>query len=335
MMALWKTAAFTPEASGWIPPSDRTSEMRKADKAIQSDMPSVGEVFGGSSTSERPRIWEVVGKAIEKGLVPAEFVRGKHLKNISQIIGSCVGFGAGNMALYASVIDALIRGQRERVMVPFVPYHYGRGRLHSGIRGPGSGSFGSGQAKALAVDGFLAFDHENVPKPSFGEQIIWTGQIETQWSDGARIGDEFVQAGQKHLFPTAARVDSVDQAKTLLDSYYTMTIASSWGGQMRCPVRDGVLLNSRSGTWNHQMWVIDYITHPSLGDLFWVGNNWRYPHGTDPGGEWDNGYGAPPGGFYIRASDMAWIISKRETFAFADPAGFVDRSRKFQWITAK
>jgi hypothetical protein len=239
------------------------------------------------------------------------------------------------MALYASVIDALIRGQRERVMVPFVPYHYGRGRLHSGIRGPGSGSFGSGQAKALAVDGFLAFDAANVPKPSFGEQIIWTGQIETQWSDGARIGDEFVAEGQKHLFPTAARVESVDQAKTLLDSYYTMTIASSWGGQMRCPVRDGVLLNSRSGTWNHQMWVIDYIEHPTLGLLFWVGNNWRDAHGRDPGGEWDGGYGAPPGGFYIKADDMAWIISKRETFAFGDKAGFVDRSRKFQWITAK
>jgi hypothetical protein len=337
-MTLWKTAAFTPEHAGWIPPEDRTAEMRKADKRIMDAMPTVDEVFTGSSTSKRPRMWQVVGEAIKKGLVKSEFVLdGKWLKNISQIIGSCVGFGAGNMDFYASIVDAMIRNQREQITPSFVPYHYGRGRLHSGIRGAGSGSFGSGQAKALAVDGLLAWDHEGLtlPKPTFGNVIAWTGQIETQWSDGAKIGAEFVKEGQKHLYPTAANVTSVEQAKTLLDSYYPMTIASSWGGLMKCPVTEGVLLNRRSGTWNHQMWVIDYIEHPTLGLLFWVGNNWRDAHGRDPGGEWDGGYGAPPGGFYIKADDMAWIISKRETFAFGDKAGFVDRSRKFQWITAK
>jgi hypothetical protein len=262
-MTLWKTAAFTPEHAGWIPPEDRTAEMRKADKRIMDAMPTVDEVFTGSSTSKRPRMWQVVGEAIKRGLVKSEFVLdGKWLKNISQIIGSCVGFGAGNMDFYASIVDAMIRNQREQITPSFVPYHYGRGRLHSGIRGAGSGSFGSGQAKALAVDGLLAWDHEGLtlPKPTFGNVIAWTGQIETQWSDGAKIGAEFVKEGQKHLYPTAANVTSVEQAKTLLDSYYPMTIASSWGGLMKCPVTEGVLLNRRSGTCFCSGWGTTGVT---------------------------------------------------------------------------
>lgn len=327
-MTLWKTAAFTPEYAGWIPPEDRTAAMKKADKQIMEDMPTVGEVFSGSSTEKRPRIWEVVKAAHAKGFIPDDWMRNGNLKNLDQKIGSCVGAAAGNMALYATVIDAMIRNQRERIMVPFWPYHYGRGRFHSGINGSGSGSFGSGQAKALGVDGFLAFDMPNVPGPTFGSTIGYTAQQETQWSNGARIGEEFIAEGRKHLFPTAARVTSTEEAKTLLDSYYVFTIASTWGGLMKCPVTDGVLLNRRSGTWNHQMSVLDYMEHERLGVLFYVLNQWRYPHGACP-------TGAPEGGFWIKADDLSWIISKRETFAFADPAGFEDRSRKFQWITAK
>lgn len=328
-MTLWKTAAFTPQYPGWIPPEDRTAAMKRAEKAIMESMPTVGEVFTGSATSspDRPRIWQVVKAAHEKGLIPDEWMRNGNLKNLDQQIGSCVGAAAGNMALYATVVDAMLRGQRERITVPFWPYHYGRGRFHSGINGSGSGSFGSGQAKALATDGFLAFDTDNVPGLKITSVISYTSQVETQWSNGARIGEEFIAEGRKHLFPTAARVTSTEEAATLCDSYYVFTIASTWGGQMKCPVRDGVLLNSRSGTWNHQMSVLDYMNHPVHGLIFYVLNQWRYPHGVCP-------TGAPEGGFWIKESDLAWIISKRETFAFADPNGFVDRSRKFQWITA-
>lgn len=329
-MTLWNTAAFTPDDAGWIPPEDRPREVRAAHKAVMEDMPTVGEVFTGSSSSspKRPRVWEVARAAHEKGLIPDEWMRDGNLKNLDQKIGSCVGAGAGNMGLYATVIDAMVRGQRERVMVPFWPYHYGRGRYHSGIRGSGSGSTGSGQAKALAVDGFLAFDSENVPAVSIKSTIGYTAQVETQWSNGAKIPDEFIAAGQKHLFPTAARVSSLDEAQTLLDSFYVFTIASNWGGLQKCPVREGVLLNRHAGRWNHQMSVLDYMIHPSLGRLWFICNQWRYPHGKCP-------TGAPEGGFWVVDKDMDYIIRQRESFAFADPNGFVDRSRKFRWITAK
>lgn len=324
---------FVPEAAGWVPPEDRSVKSQKIHEDYIWDTPIVEEVFtSAGSNKDRPRNWQVVKMAIDKGLVPSEFVRNGQFKNIAQIIGSCVGFGAGNMLLWSSLLDAIIRNQPERILVPFVPYHYGRGRMHSGIPGKGSGSFGSGQAKALQLDGYLAFDMESLPKVNFADSIYWTERVEYDWSDGRAIPDEWVTKGREHLVPTVARLTNTDHARQLADNYYVFTIASSWGGRMQCPVKDGVLLNQHVGTWQHQMWVLDYIEHPRLGTLWWVGNNWRYPHGKDPGGEWDGNTGAPEGGFYITDKDLAWIISKQDSFAFADPTGFQDRSRVFDWL---
>lgn len=321
-----------PEASGWKPPEDRSVESQRFHESYIWDTPNVDEVFtSAGSNAKRPRIWQVVKTAIDKGLVPDIFIRNGQFKNISQIIGSCVGFGAGNMLLWASLLDAIIRNQPERILVPFVPYHYGRGRKHSGIRGKGSGSFGSGQAKALQLDGYLAFDMESLPKMNSAASLYWSESIEYQWSDG-NVADELITEGRKHLCPTVVRVTSTEEARRLADNFYVFTIASSWGGRMQCPVKDGVLLNSRSGTWNHQMWVLDYIEHPRLGTLWWIGNNWKYPHGKDPGGEWDGNTGAPEGGFYVLDSDLQWILSKQDSFGFADPKGFEDRSRAFEWL---
>lgn len=322
-----------PEAAGWIPPEDRTDESKKIHKQYLDDVPTVSEAFTSPGyVKDRPRAWQLVAEAIKKNWIPKEFLRNGQLKNIAQIIGSCVGFGAGNMLFWASLIDAICRKQKDRIIVPFVPYHYGRGRLHSGIRGPGSGSFGSGQAKALQLDGFLAFDQEGVPKPTFGDAIYWTQDIEYSWSDGARIEQKWIDLARKHLNPTVARVTNTDEAAQLADNLYSFTIASSYGGKMQCPIVKGVLLNSHVGTWNHQMWSPDYIIHPELGRLWWIGNNWRYPHGKDPGGPWDGNTGAPEGGFYIVDKDMQWILSKQDSFAFADPQGFEDRSRAFDWV---
>lgn len=324
---------FIPESAGWLAPEDREVATQKQQDQFIYDTPLVSEVFASPGHfAERPRIWQVVSKAIEKKMVPENFLRNGKFKNIAQIIGSCVGFGAGNMLLWASLIDALIRGQMERIMVPFVPYHYGRGRLAAGIRGSGSGSTGSGQAAALQKDGFLPFDMNGLPTANFGDAIYWSQGIETQWSDGARIEDKWIQEGRKHLVPTVARLTSVDQAVQLADNYYVFTIASSWGGNMQCRIKEGVLLNQHVTTWNHQMWVLDYIIHPTLGRLWWVGNNWEYPHGKDPGGPWDGNTGAPEGGFYITDNDLQWIINKRDSYAFADPQGFEDRSRAFDWV---
>lgn len=311
--------------AGWIPPDDRTREEQRQHERFIEDTPLVREVFSGPMPQEdKPAIWEVVKQAIAKGIVSAEYVRNNTLKNITQLIGSCVGWSAGNMLFWSSVIDAMILEQPELIIAPFPGYHYGRGRLAAGIRGSGSGSTGSGQAKALQDDGYLAHTSLDVPKPTFGDSIFWTKGIETEWSNGANIGEKYLAEGRQHRTPNVARVSTIEEADQLLDSWHLFTIASNWGGKMKCPVVDGVLLNSRSGTWSHQMSVLARRVHPTLGKLYYVVNNWAYPHGLCP-------TGAPEGGFWIKEADMKWIIGQRETFAFSDAQGFRDKSREFDW----
>lgn len=326
-------AMFAPEYAGWIPPEDRATEEQKKQEQYIFDTPTVREVFSGNIKGDytRPRMWEIVKKGIDKGYIPQEVLRNGTLKNVSQIIGSCVGFGAGNMLLWASLIDAVLRRHPERVLLPFVPYHYGRGRYHSGISGHGSGSLGSGQAEALEKDGYIAFDLKGLPDCNFGDAIHWTERIEYEWSNGAKIDDKWIEEGRKHVVPTVVRVTNTDEAALLADSLHTFTIASDWGGHMKCPIKQGVLLNERIKTWMHQMWVLDYIIHPRLGRLWWVGNNWKYAHGKDPGGEWDNNTGAPEGGFYIIDKELQYILSQKDSYGFADPKGVIDPSREIDW----
>lgn len=329
---------FVPEAPGWLPPEDRTTATQRQHEQFVFDTPLVSEVFASAgSNADRPKVWELIKPAIAKGLVPEKYVRNGTLKNLSQLIGSCVGAGVGNGPLFwGSTVDAIHRQQPERIVVPFWPYCYGRGRFHAGISGSGSGSTGSGQAKALQVDGYLPHDHgDGVPDATFGDAVVWTSGIETQWSNGAKIDGKYIAAAKNHLCTNVARVSSTDEAAQLADSFYTFTIASNWGGRMKCPIVDGVLLNERVGSWSHQMSVLDYAVVPKLGRIWYVLNQWRYPHGECPPVPGREDKPAPPeGGFFIKDADLAWIIRQRETYAFTDPQGFVDRSRAFDWLLA-
>lgn len=308
---------------GWIPPEGRSVPVQKQHEIYIDDTPSVFEVFtsAGSRAPDAPRNWELT-----RG--PEEFVRNGVFKNLTQLTGSCVGAGAGNMTVWATLLDSVVRGQRERITLPFWPYHYGRGRYHSGIRGPGEGSLGSGQAKALQLDGWLEYTFDDVPRPTIGENIQYTESVEMSWSDGARIDQKYITEGQKHKWTHVVKVTSVDEAAALSDSHYVFTIASNWGGKMQCPIVDGVLLNTRTGTWMHQMWVLDYFMHPRLGRLWCIGNNWRYVHGKDPGTFCKP---IPDGCFYIKDNELAYILKQGDSFGFADPEGFVDRSKPVDW----
>lgn len=329
------SGSITP-SFGWIPPEDRTKEQHELNDFILAGLPTVTEAFPTASSADekRPRWWEIIKVANQRGLIDQRFVRKDTLKNLYQLTGSCVGLGAANAIFWQSAIDSIVRNQPELISVPFPFYHYGRGRLASGIRGKGEGSFGTGQAKQLQTEGYLNWDSLDVPAPRFRDRIEWTASQELQWSDGARIDSKYIEEGKKHLIPNVAKVTSIEEAVRLLDNGYTFTVASNMGLQMKCPVKNGVLLNSRSGRWNHQMWVLDYIQHPQLGLLFYWGNNWGYVHGVDPGGEWDNGTGAPEGGFYLSEEDTWYAVRQGEAFAFADPQGFYNKDHKFDFLLA-
>jgi hypothetical protein len=219
---------FTPETSGWIPPELRTVEVANRHLEIMDACPVVGTTgYYGA----RPK-WSV---AWEYGSRVANFDQWRrkgHVKNMQQITGSCVGFGAANMLLWTSITQMVYNADRYRVTVPFFGYHYGLGRLESGIRGRGEGSTGSGQAEALRKYGWLSFDSVGCPAPNNGETIEWSSGTEMQWSDGAGSAQALKPDGTKHVITAYTKAESRDQAKDLMASKYWGTTASNWGGRV-------------------------------------------------------------------------------------------------------
>ena len=87
---------------------------------------------------------------------------------------------------------------------------------------------------------------------------------------------------------------------------------------MRPPVKEGVLLNRRSGSWSHQMSVIGWMLHQVLGDLYYIWNSWAEDaHGICP-------TGAPPGGFWVQTRDMDDITSQDDSYVYSQYDGYPD-----------
>lgn len=231
---------------------------------------------------------------------------------------NCVGNGGGQAVWYLQAMEAVRLGERQEVKLPFWLIPYGKSREYAGMRGQGDGSLGSTFAKAIVKDGNPAFDEPGLPGYEDRGGLTWGKEQELKWSDGAAISEEWLAKARKHTVKTVAQIKSVDEAKQALINGYPMTIASNWGGLMQCPKKGSppVLLNQRSGVWNHQMCVIGYWKHPDLGDIFCVLNSWsESAHGEPPDG-------APLGSFWIQAKDMAYIIGQEEVFAFSQFEGF-------------
>ena len=310
---------------GWLPPEDRTDECKEAsDKAI-AEMPKFaikGEatrtpVPFGDIASDHVFLWDAA-KAVNGN---------KHFLCSYQRIGSCVGHGLYNALRYLMACEMIFRGEREQFKELFEPYGYGRSRTHAGIRGKGSGSTGSGAAKAAKVDGVLRRDFGGLSGWRETEDTIeWSDEVDTQWSDGARIEDKYLSEGRLHLVGETAQVNSANEVKAAIQNWYPCTIASNWGGEMRPSVKDGVLLNRRVTTWNHQMSVVGWMLHKTLGDIYWIPNSWSASaHGLCP-------TGAPQGGFWMLHKDLDNVTSQGDSFSFAGLNGFEARSLNFNVI---
>lgn len=232
------------------------------------------------------------------------------------VVHNCVGNGGWCAYMHLSAFEIVRLGQNEQLKILFMPYTYGRGRLAAGIRGRGDGSTGSGQADAVRKDGVIANELPGLPQGADEGGLTWGSKVEMDWSDGARIKDDWIQQGRKHLVKATAQVRSADDVKAAICNGYPVTIASNWGGQMSPQVQDGVLLNRRVTQWNHQMCVIGWWKHPGHGEIFYIQNSWgRDVHGTCP-------TGAPPGGFWVKAKDVQYIVDQDDSFAHSAFDGF-------------
>lgn len=294
--------------AGWVPPEDRDAAQAAADKLIRETIPDFGAFPRAKSAADdatSAKLWDCWAAAYPKGW-----------PGVRQITGSCVGAGGGNALFSLACADVVKRRDPERAVVPLWLLPYGISRMLGGLGGRGEGSFGSAFARAVREYGHIPADGEGLPRFEDSDGYTWGRDAELEWSNGKQIAGKWLDAARPHLVKTTALCRSPDDVREALRSYYAVTCASNWGGQMRPPVTDGVLLNRRATTWMHQMSVQGWTDHPRLGELFYILNQWgKETHGWCP-------TGAPAGGFWVSRKDMADIVSQGETFAFSQFDGF-------------
>lgn len=237
-------------------------------------------------------------------------VQGKHLATFRQEIGDCVGSGAKQAVDYLQCVEMVRTGETEFKAV-YEPYHYACGRMAPDcgagrIRGP-DGSIGSDQAHALTLYGVLAGDLPGLEP--------YSAKVVKQWA--VRMPEaRWLQEGKKHLVRSAAPVRSADEVREAICNGYPITIASSWGGQMRPPAKDGRLVNHRVTTWQHQMCIIGYDGATGKEPYWYILNSWgEDAHGKPP----DD---APPGGFWVTRKDVEFIVRQGDSFALSQFDGF-------------
>lgn len=291
---------------GWVPPENRTDDQAEKHNNIMLSLPNF-RIMGNTADVEKMFLSDFA-KVVNNG---------KTFPVFYQETGSCVGNGYGQALWYLQAVEVVKNGDRETVKIPFWLLAYGKSREYGGLLGRGEGSFGSAMAKAAVTDGSFAFDFDNVPRPyEAAGGITWGANAELTWSDGRSINSRFLTESRKHLVQTAAKMNSANDVRDAIINGYPCTIASDWGGNMRCPIVEGVLLNTRSDRWMHQMCVINWWRHPRLGEIFYILNSWgANAHGICP-------TGSPQGGFWVRKNDMEYIVRQGETFAFSQFNGF-------------
>jgi hypothetical protein len=291
--------------AGWLPPDRRDHYQTAIDAIIRETIPALAVPRGGANDdATKVCLWDCWAPAYPKGW-----------PGIHQITGSCVGAGGGNALFSLACADVVKRRDPERAVVPFWLLPYGISRMLAGLNSRGDGSWGTTFAKAVREFGHIPADTDGLPQPREQDGLVWGQQVELDWSQGKKIPAKYLDAARPHLVKSTALCRSTDDVRDAVKNYYAVTCASNWGGLMRPPVTDGVLLNRRATTWNHQMSVQAWTDHPRLGELFYIQNQWGDCHGRCP-------TGAPAGGFWINKKDMAAIVAQDEVFAFSAFEGF-------------
>jgi hypothetical protein len=307
---------------GWIPFAKRTAKQHAAHEAAVAEMPRFEitgvQRYGDADKVMLTELWK--HPAVVEAL-------GHPYPGTHQLTGSCVGAGGGNALATIIFADAVLRNEPEQIVIPFWLLPYGRSRFYLGDRSPGEGSQGSTFAKAVREDGTL--DARMTGLPSFVNEdgLVWGEDTEYSWSDGdASQTMDLLPQSKKHLVKTTAECRSANDVREAIKNGYPVTIASTWGGQMQCRTQGDppVLLNDRSGTWNHQMSVHNWWNHPSLNEIFWIQNQWGDAHGSDPAG-------GPLGGFWVAAEHIDWICNSGEVYAFSQWDGFPAQDIPWYW----
>lgn len=306
---------------GWVDFPDRTKDQSERHDEIVAAMPpfAVGPYRDDGPKKviltdvwRRPEVKEAIGFSF---------------KRFWQLTGACVGVGAGDVAATTNWIDVLLNGMLEKIVLPFWPLTYGKGRELAGMRGPGEGSTGSAQAQAALKWGYLDARMEGLP--SFtphgddDEGVCYTADIERQWSDGSSIQQNWLELAGQRVFKTVSPIRNSDEGRAAIRNHYALTLAyGSYIGHPRVQGsgENAVLLGTFDSRGGHQTSIQGCWDHPDLGLLFHNQNQWpksAYP--ADPAG-------GMPCSCWMTAKDFDLACQRGEVYVYSGYVGYPVRS---------
>jgi hypothetical protein len=211
--------------------------------------------------------------------------------------------------------DAVHRNTGEQIVDIFPWATWGIGRRFAGMNRRGAGSYGAAQAKAVSQWGMLAASNPKLPQPqNRNGWLVWSAKIELDYSYPAAWPvkeEEIAPEAGDHQIGYVAQVKTWEELLQAFAQGYGVTVASMFGS--RPSVRDGFLVGEWNTQWAHQMSLGGYHTHPTLGELILVDNQWG--PGAHPACPFLEPKGVR-GSFWITKSTMMKIMGGRGAEVF-------------------
>jgi hypothetical protein len=226
--------------------------------------------------------------------------------------GTCVGFGTCTTCDVVAAADIAVRKEPESWMAMFAADAlYAIGRHASGDLGRGDGSYGSAAAKGIREWGTvhqLVYDKIDLREYDYRRARSWAA---------TGVPNEIRQLCGEHKFNSTIRIESIEQAWSLIGNGYAFNMCSGLGFQGN---RDKEGAIAQRGGWSHSMAVTSRRTTESGRRLFLVHQSW--------GDNWTGGpywQDQPLGSFWADWEAIARGIRGRDCFAYAGYQGFVQR----------
>lgn len=302
--------------TGWIPFDDRTTGQNKAHDVFVSALPKFATVLPRFATP--PVGTKVLFTDLWKHPKTIAAL-GKPYSGIHQITGSCVGAGGGNVLATTQMIEVIMQGQQEKIIIPFWLLTYGMSRYLMGERGQGEGSLGSTFAKAAKTYGVLDAADTRFPQPTDTDGLVWGQNVEMKWSAGGSIDQSLFTESKQHVISECTELHSFEEVRDAILAGKCVSRAFGYFANPGSPkVQQGYLVGKYDGRGGHQESWQGYVNHPDLGEMIYEMNQWgRKVYGEDPAG-------GAPGGVWILAKDIDRMCKSgdAEIYAYAGMSGW-------------
>lgn len=278
-----------PGPLGLILPSEMNQAQRDAHEAALARLPR----FGAAPTVELPKgTCVMLTDFWHEENVVADI--GQPFTGFGQRTGSCVGVSEGNAVTTELCVQRTIKPDFvTKAEVCFWPFPYGRTRYNEGDRGQGEGAVDSIMGDTLVKEGWFAVTEAGLPGFDKGPDGWWLSggaSMEYQWSDGARIGQQWKDLAAKRAGMVKTVLSDVMGIRySIVNGYPVLNGCSMYVGTGHTVDGGGTpyVRGQYDGRGGHSTNYLGVWNHPNDGYLYLYSNQWptsTYPKDPQGGG---------------------------------------------------